>query len=302
MSVAKELTIYTDGACSPNPGPGGWGAVILSGGAVVAELSGNGGDSTNNRMELTAAVAALRSVEESHRIVLYTDSQYVKKGITEWIDKWQRNNWRTADRQEVKNSDLWRELLDQVGRHQLIWKRVRGHAMDRWNNRADELAVAARLGNGTRPARESSAKPVGADDIHLYTGVTCKHSSGVGAWSVIMGWRSYVKVIGGGTEGMTANQLYLHAVIEGLAGLKKLLPVHVHTHSGYLYEGATAWLEGWRKRDWQTREGAPVSNRELWQRLAGLMDRFQVEFHLEDKQSPLCAMQEAKELAREFEL
>jgi ribonuclease HI len=182
-----ELTVYTDGACSPNPGPGGWGAVLLAGGKVVRELSGFGGESTNNRMELTAAVAALKSLDRRHRLVLYTDSNYLRHGITDWIVKWQRNGWQTADRRPVKNGDLWQELLAQIERHQISWQWVRGHGTDRWNNRADELAVLARK-SGAEPALQTAAaaeKP-GADDICLYLGVTCRQAVGVGGWAVIL--------------------------------------------------------------------------------------------------------------------
>jgi len=299
-STYPELVIYTDGACSPNPGPGGWGAVILSGDSPVSELSGYGGESTNNRMELTGAVAAFKSLQSPHRIVLYTDSQYVKNGITDWIHNWQQNNWHTAARKPVKNADLWKELLIQIKRHKITWKWVRGHGTNRWNIRADELAVAARK-SVDKPAEKQKTAVGAGDDIHLFTGVTCKHSTGIGGWAVILTWRDRVRILGGRAEGMTANQLYIKAVIGGIESLKKPLPVHVHTHSGYLRDGANSWLEGWRKRNWQTRDGAPVSNKELWQELSTLLEQHKVSFHLEGREDPLCSMQEAKELAREFE-
>lgn len=300
-STLPVIVIYTDGACSPNPGPGGWGAVILSGDSLLSELSGYGGDSsTNNRMELTGAVAALKSLQSPHRIVLYTDSQYLKNGITDWITTWQKNNWQTAARNPVKNADLWKDLLVQVKRHSVTWKWVRGHEENRWNNRADELAVAARK-REVKPVEQLKTVAPDDNDIHLFTGVTCKHKSGIGGWAVLLTWRNRVRLLGAGVEGMTANQLYVRAVIAGLESLKKALPVHVHTHSGYLRDGADSWLDGWRKRDWQTRDGAPVSNRELWQQLSKLLEQHKVTFHLEDRDEPPCFLQEAKELAREFE-
>lgn len=296
----KDLVIYTDGACSPNPGPGGWGAVVISNGEIVTELSGFEEHSTNNRMELTAAVSVLESFAEPVKVVLYTDSIYLKNGITEWILKWQANNWRTADRKEVKNSDLWRRLLTETGRHQVDWRWVRGHGNDRFNIRADELAVAARKSRQASTSAPGS-KGLSDDRIHFFTGVTCRHAAGVGGWSVILNWRSHVRAIGAGVKGLTANQLYLEAVINGLRTLKKELPVEVHTHSGYLYEGATSWLVGWKQRNWRTREGEEVSNKARWKELDRLMTRFQVTFSLEDKEMPYCFLQEAKELAREFE-
>lgn len=301
LSLA-ELKIYTDGACSPNPGPGGWGAVIIDAGGTVTERSGYSEASTNNRMELTAAVEALQSLQQSCKIVLYTDSEYLKKGITEWIQIWQRNNWRTAGKKEVKNVDLWHLLLKQIRYHQIVWKWVRGHTGDHWNTRADQLAVAARQ-NAGRATPEEMVAPVALSDPHieLFTGVTCRQSTGAGGWAVILSWRGRVRVLGAPAEQMTANQLYLHAVISGLKSLKRALPVDVHTHSGYLHEGATSWLAGWQRRQWRTRDGKEVSNKALWQELAGLLSRYEVRFYLEDRDRPRCFIQEAKELAREFE-
>jgi len=295
-----SVTIYTDGACSPNPGPGGWGAIILGISGKPLEISGYGGTTTNNQMELTAAVEALRSLNGPHRVVLYTDSKYLKNGITTWIGNWQRNNWRTADRKPVKNAELWQLLLEQNEQHEISWQWLRGHASNRWNERADELAVAARK-KGTKSSRPIKQAAATDDAIHLYTGVTYKHSVKSGAWSVILIWRNHAKILGSRIEGSSANQLYILAVITGLESLKKSYPVHVHTFSGYLHEGATSWLSGWKNRHWQTREGRPVSNKEYWQRLAALLDTFKVVFHLEDRDNPLCYMLEVKELAREFE-
>jgi len=294
------LVIYTDGACSPNPGPGGWGAVIIRNGTIVSELSGFAEHSTNNRMELTGAVEALNSVKDPCRIKLYTDSIYLKNGITDWINKWQLNNWRTADRKEVKNSDLWRQLLVQVEHHQVSWHWVKGHSTDPFNIRADELAVEARKGSNPEGATTTPVQ-LHPDNIHLFTGVTCKHATGVGGWSVILNWRQHVRILGAGATGMSANQLYLVALINGLNSLKKELPVDVHTHSGYLYDGATQWLKNWKNRNWRTREGGEVSNKQLWQEVDKLLSRYQVSFYLENKENPHCFLQESKELAREFE-
>lgn len=295
-----SVTIYTDGACSPNPGPGGWGAVIIGSSGQPVEISGYGGTTTNNQMELTAAVEALKSLDKPHQVVLYTDSQYLKNGITNWIEKWRQKNWRTADRKPVKNAELWRRLLEEDERHEIHWHWVKGHASNHWNERADELAVAARK-EGTKASSPAKVATPTDDAIHLYTGVTYKHSMKSGAWSVILVWRNHAKILGDRTEGSSANQLYICAVINGLESLKKSYPVHVHTFSGYLTEGATSWLSGWKKRNWQTREGMVVSNKAQWQRLATLLDRFSVMFHLEDRDNPLCYMLEVKELAREFE-
>lgn len=138
----KSVTIYTDGACRGNPGPGGWGALLQYGSRERA-LSGGEAHTTNNRMELTAAIEALAALRETCAVTLYTDSNYVRQGITEWIAGWRARGWKTADRKPVKNVDLWERLDAQCERHQIEWRWVKGHSGDPGNERADALACAA---------------------------------------------------------------------------------------------------------------------------------------------------------------
>jgi ribonuclease HI len=137
--VSESVEIYTDGACKGNPGPGGWG-VVLRAGARVKELHGGEPGTTNNRMELTAVIRALESLKRPCAVRLHTDSQYVQKGITEWIHAWKLRGWRTTGKKAVKNVDLWRRLDELAGQHQIKWIWVKGHAGDPGNERADELA------------------------------------------------------------------------------------------------------------------------------------------------------------------
>jgi ribonuclease HI len=148
--VSGRVRIWTDGACSGNPGPGGWGAVLLYG-ARRKELKGGENPTTNNRMELMAAIAALESLTRPCAVDLHTDSQYVKNGITDWIRNWKKRDWKTADRKPVKNVDLWTRLDAAVARHEVAWRWVKGHAGDAMNERADELA------------REGARQAAGAD-------------------------------------------------------------------------------------------------------------------------------------------
>lgn len=136
---AQRVTIHTDGACSGNPGPGGWGA-LLRFGAHERELCGGAADTTNNRMELTAAIEALNALKRPCVIDLHTDSTYVRDGITKWLFNWKRNDWRTADKKPVKNADLWQALDTARKRHEVVWHWVKGHAGHDDNERADELA------------------------------------------------------------------------------------------------------------------------------------------------------------------
>lgn len=134
-----EVTIYTDGACRGNPGPGGWGAVLMSG-RHRRELRGGEPETTNNRMELLAAIRALAALKGPCTVHLHTDSQYVRNGITQWLAGWRANGWRTAAKKPVKNQDLWQELDEQTRRHEVHWHWVKGHAGVPENERADELA------------------------------------------------------------------------------------------------------------------------------------------------------------------
>ncbi|HEX5120254.1 MAG TPA: ribonuclease HI [Pseudonocardiaceae bacterium] len=146
----QTVVIYTDGACSGNPGPGGWGAVLSYGGHEKELYGAEAAPTTNNRMELTAPIQALDSLTRPSVVDIHTDSSYVRNGITSWMRNWKRNGWRTSAGQPVKNADLWRQLETAVGRHQVEWFWVKGHAGDPGNERADRLA--------TKGAREAAGR------------------------------------------------------------------------------------------------------------------------------------------------
>ena len=137
-----EVVIYTDGACRGNPGPGGWGAILYYG-EKEKELFGSESETTNNRMELTAAIQALDALSRPCSVKLYTDSQYVRQGILEWMANWKKRGWKTAARKPVKNQDLWQTLDTAIGRHEIEWHWVKGHAGVPGNERADELCNIA---------------------------------------------------------------------------------------------------------------------------------------------------------------
>ena len=143
----KEIIIYTDGSCLNNPGNGGWAAIIIEDG-IKKEISGSEKYSTNNRMELTAAIKALHAIGKDKKVKIYTDSKYLKHGIEEWINKWKNNNWKTTDKKDVKNKDLWTDLDLMIKSHKITWEWVKGHSTSEHNNRVDELAkIAANKGN-----------------------------------------------------------------------------------------------------------------------------------------------------------
>ncbi len=141
--MMKEVIIYTDGACSYNPGPGGWGAVLLYKGNEK-RISGYEPETTNNRMELTAVLEAIKAIKEPCSLVIHTDSAYIHNAFTQkWIDKWLANGWKNASKQPVENQDLWKAILKASAEHQVTYKKVKGHATDKYNNICDELARKA---------------------------------------------------------------------------------------------------------------------------------------------------------------
>jgi ribonuclease HI len=139
VSEEKRVAIWSDGACSGNPGPGGWGAILIWNGHRK-ELKGGAPETTNNRMELQAAIEALDALKRASTVDFYTDSQYVRGGVMGWIKGWKKNGWKTADRKPVKNVDLWQKLDELAAKHSIVWHWVRGHAGTEENERADELA------------------------------------------------------------------------------------------------------------------------------------------------------------------
>ncbi len=255
------LTVYTDGGARPNPGPGGWAAVVLAPDAAPRELSGGADHTTNNRMELTAAIRALEALPAGAELRLVTDSQYLRLGITRWLSGWRARGWRRADGGKVENDDLWRRLAALAGERSIDWAWVRGHAGDRWNERADALAreeIAARSG----PVPSAAAAPV---DARIYLRVSC--AGGAGGWAARVRHGDGDEELRGSEAGATANRLDLLAAAAALATLPAGSRVAVYTGSDYLRHGATRWLAAWRRRGWKTREGRPVAHRDAWEQL-----------------------------------
>ncbi len=293
MSLPK-VTIYTDGSCKPNPGSGGWGAVIIfSDDDNCEKLQGRESETTNNRMELMAPIEALKSLKDPHEVTLVTDSTYLKNGITVWIHDWKSRGWVTREKQPVKNRDLWNALHEEMQRHRISWEWVKGHAGNKWNELADHLAASG---------REYRALPLENNQaVHIFIGITWKHSTGNGAWSLVLNYRHHMKILGGRVENTTANRLYIETAAKGLKSLKRPLPVYLYTSSGYLKDGVQSWLPGWMRRNWVTRDGKEVSNKTQWRELKSLLDSMDVQIFLAEKDKLPCLLQEAKELAREYE-
>jgi ribonuclease HI len=273
--------VYTDGGAEPNPGTGGWGAVIVEPSIVERrELSGAESHTTNNRMELTAAIRALEALEPGHDVDLFTDSSYLRLGITRWLRRWKAEGWRVRGGEPVKNDDLWRELEAAAARHRVRWHWVKGHSGAELNERAHELAAleiarlrgAAGRGGRARSGPDRSEGASGRDeslssDAEVLLKLTC--AGGRGAWAARVRRGVEDTVLRGEASAVTSNRLELLAAEEVLAALPERATVDWRGGSDYLRDGASKWLEGWRRRGWRTSSGEPVKNADLWRRLEG---------------------------------
>ena len=273
MSHSKlpHIEIYTDGGCDPNPGPGGWGAIIRFKDREWV-LSGNDPDTTNNRMELQAGTAALAMLKETMgrcRIDLYTDSEYLRRGITEWIAAWEQNGWLTAGKQPVKNQDLWRRLQELTQAHEVYWHWLKGHTGHPLNERADRLATKARQALQRRAGRPAPPHP--PDDSHPAVEICVKASyrgaQGAGGWAAVLRRGEHVKTLSGREAGTSSNALLIRAAAQALQALTRPCHVYLYSDADYLVKGASEWIKGWQARNWRTREGKKVANRAEWETL-----------------------------------
>jgi len=266
-----QANIYTDGGCDPNPGPGGWAAIIRWEDREWV-LSGNDPDTTNNRMELHAPAAALALLEGLLGrcwVNLHTDSQYLRQGITEWIEAWVRRDWRTSDKQPVKNQDLWRLLHRLTQAHDVTWHWLQGHAGHPVNERADRLATEAlralHRGPGAPDAHHGAGD--GQPVVEICIKASCHGAQGPGGWGAVLRMDEHTKTLSGGEPATTANAMLIRGAVEALRALKKPCQVVLYSDADYLIKGASLWVLGWQARGWQTKDGKPVSNRKEWEAL-----------------------------------
>lgn len=264
------VVIYSDGGADPNPGIGGWAALLRYGGREKA-LTGNAPKTTNNRMELQAAIGALGALRRSCRIEYHTDSEYLRRGITGSVEKWAAAGWKTKGGRPVPNADLWQELRELVRKHDINWHWVRGHSGDPTNERVDKLAREARLAITPRIDLE-------VDVPRLYLRASCKGNPGPGRWAVALeshgGWEERV----GNSPNTTNNRMELTAALEGLLLLSPGDRVQVFTTSDYLYQGITRWVTGWQARGWRKNDEQPVANADLWRPLVDLSSHYELEW------------------------
>ncbi len=262
-SPQSRVQVYTDGGADPNPGPAGWGAVILDpAGRPLRELSGGEDRSTNNRMELTAAIRALEVVEPGTPVRLFTDSTYLKKGVTEWLPGWIARGWRRRTG-SVKNEDLWRRLAELEEAHDVEWRWVKGHAGHEHNERADELATRE-IGKRRRPSSPGAAEGAAEADVEVLLRVSGGASGG---WAAVVRQGADAQVLSGSFPGASANEIDVLAAAEVLESLSRELAIALYSGSDYLRNGATQWMPKWSRTGWTTKAGTPVRNRAAWQRL-----------------------------------
>jgi ribonuclease HI len=265
-----HVTIYTDGGADPNPGPGGWGVVLIHGTtSAVKELSGGELDTTNNRMELVAAIQALGSLTRPCVVELFTDSEYLRKGITQWLPDWKARGWRRK-KGSIQNVDLWQRLAELIGKHEIRWEWVKGHAGNRYNERADQLATSAIRAFYAGEAQQEPAQA----EIFLVVSARGKQ----GNWAASVRYGGGEQLVTGQETGVTANQLDILAAVQALSLLPEGISVRAYSLSDYLRNGASLWLPAWKRRGWVTKEGQPVKNQELWQSLDAELSIRQVEW------------------------
>jgi ribonuclease HI len=318
--------VYTDGGCDPNPGPGGWAALIQLPDREVV-LQGNDPQSTNNRMELEAAIAALAYLRGRYGgcpVHLHTDSTYLQKGISKWIKRWVAHGWQTQTLQPVKNQDLWRALYDLIQVHRVRWRWVKGHAGDPYNERVDLLATEARIRlaeyeapdtirEQLPPADEMPAPapmPAPADllavpdllrdaPVGISIAVSCPGSKGPGSWGAVLRSGKARAALSGREAQTTGNLIHLQAATAALQALAAPTEVTVYTTSDYLGRGANEWLPGWQRGGWRTGSGKPVANREQWQALVKAAKPHQVTWQVVHGDSLPEDLVEAKRLAQQ---
>jgi ribonuclease HI len=256
-----KVVVYTDGGADPNPGYGGWAAVLRYDGHEKV-LTGSAAQTTNNRMELQAAQAALAALKRGCEVTLYTDSQYVRQGITQWIAGWARGGWLRRGK-PIPNRDLWESLWAETQRHTIEWQWVRGHAGDPLNERVDRLAREARLAITPRQERAVVTH-------RLYLRASVKGNPGPGGWGVVAETAQGTRQYSGSEPATTNNRMELLAAVEGLRETPAGAAVAVVTTSDYVFQGATRWIKGWRGRGWTKKDGKPVGHADLWRQLDAL--------------------------------
>ncbi|NLE44897.1 MAG: ribonuclease HI [Chloroflexi bacterium] len=297
-----EVQIYTDGGCDPNPGPGGWAAIVRHQEREWV-LTGNEAATTNNRMELMAAAAALAVLDGllgRCRVDLYTDSQYVRQGLTEWLPGWVERGWMTSSREPVRNQDLWRALDRLSQAHDVTWHWLKGHAGHPDNERADRLATEARQSRvQAMRARARAVKPSSAAraDVQVCIKVSALGAEGWAGWGAVLRSGDAVREMSGSVSNATGNAVLIRAATEVLRALTRSCRVVIYSDASYLIQGASSWAPVWRARGWHTKDGKAVANRSEWEALLAATQVHQVTWAMAADGAPEEDLVRAGELA-----
>jgi ribonuclease HI len=296
----QEIQIYTDGACQSNPGPGGWGAVILYPDTPPCKINGGEKYTTNNQMELKAVIKALESIQTTqNQIVLFTDSQYVKNGVTIWMDNWKKNDWKTSLDTPVKNQTLWQKLDSCVKGRNIQWEWVKGHAGNQWNESADQLARSGVPVVEKHEEKRIEKFPIDDPDaIHIFTAIAYSSKNKSGAWAAYLHYKTHTKSIAEKVKNVSSNQVHICSAIGGLKLIKKNYPIHLYTLSDYLKDGASKWIQNWHRNNWNTKEGELVKHKDLWISLEQLTRAYQIKWHRVPKKSLPRELKMIKDMAQ----
>jgi len=280
MSDKKPtVTIYTDGGADPNPGPGGWAALLLWRNGKVDGISGAERDTTNNRMELTAAIEALRALEQPSKVTLRTDSRYLQQGISAWLPNWVKRGWRKADKRPVLNEDLWRALHAEAQRHEIKWQWVKGHAGEAYNEQVDEMVRDARrllLREMRREQPSAGAPALPPVDIEIALRLAALGYRKPTGWAAQLGEGG--ATLSGALPPGSGNSAILTAALAALRGTPPGASVRVYCKDAYLLDGMTKWTASWQRNDWRTVDGKSVKYRWLWEDLLAESARRTVEW------------------------
>jgi ribonuclease HI len=269
-----QVTIYTDGACVPNPGPGGWSVILVfknqTGDIIQKEYSGGEPSTTSIRMEMQAAINALRYLKQSCSVTLFSDSRYLVKGVNDWLSSWKARGWVLSNGSELKNADLWKELDSLLQNHQIEWCWIRGHADNPMNQKADALA-RSQIAYPKLPSADDSG-------YHLFIRATCH--KGIGGWGAVLRSNEKTLIFSGVEENTTPNKIEIHGVIEGLLQVPRNARVYIYTNNNYLYAAMVSDILRWKKQGWQTNQGVGIKNRDLWEQLLNIQEEKTVSWHL----------------------
>ncbi|KAK8884291.1 hypothetical protein M9Y10_043399 [Tritrichomonas musculus] len=303
----EPFIAYTDGACRGNPGPGGWGAVLIQD-KYYTQMSGYSAQTTNNKMEMQASIEVLSFIPLNSKISITTDSKYLKQGIQEWIQNWKRNGWKLKNGGHVKNAEQWQKLDELVTNRNVNWGWVKGHNGDPLNELADNLAtsaITARRGISINDTNQNHEVPVSSltllprtpqkirnkqlnqtfksvhlveflqhhdkiDVTYIYIGISCKGNPGPGAWAAII-QQNGLEVQLSESERVTSKyRLEMKAIISAISSLPERSVIHLTVDSDFVRNGITKWIQNWKKNGWKTANNTDVKNQDLWQKIDNL--------------------------------